>query len=29
MNWPSHLELNATIPIEQVPEELRLSGATY
>jgi mono/diheme cytochrome c family protein len=25
----SYLELNAGIPIEQVPEELRASGATY
>ncbi len=25
----SYLELNANIPIEQVPEELRASGATY
>lgn len=25
----SYLELNAAIPIEQVPEELRASGATY
>ena len=25
----SYLELNASIPIEQVPEELRASGATY
>jgi len=25
----SYLEQNAGIPIEQVPEELRASGATY